>query len=146
MSNVDVRNLDHREYREVYKDELIVIPPGGTVSMGRAAAVKFLGTATSMEKDGAGRVVKPKHLRIEQDPEVHAAQRAQPYRFSAPDGKEFRTKAGHDAYIKKLENEVKEADSVKPTRRRKVATKEKPETSPEGREIGGEVESGSNEG
>jgi len=120
MSKVRVRNLDDKEYREEYRDNMIVIPAGGYVEMGRADAVSFLSQFTPLNQDGAGRVLIPKKLKIEEDPEQHAEHRAQPYRFTAPDGNKFRTQAGYDAYLEILKAEAKEVEDEKPVRRKRV--------------------------
>lgn len=119
MAQVKVRNLDHREYTEMFRDVLITIPAGGCVEMGRSEALQFLSQGTPLNLDGSGRCIKPKMLKIEQDPEVFAAHRDQPFRFTAPDGTEFRTQEGHDMYMAKLHNEVK-VDVKEPIRRRKA--------------------------
>jgi hypothetical protein len=114
MAKVKVRNLDHREYTEEFRDEMVVIPANGYIEMGRSEAIAFLGQATPRHVDGAGRCLKPKKLRIEEDPEQHAAQRDQPLKFTAPDGSQFRTQAGYDMYLAKLRTEVKEVEDAKP--------------------------------
>jgi hypothetical protein len=124
MSQVKVRNLDHRDYVEEFRGEEIVIPAGGFVEMGRSEAVTFLGQMIPIVKDGGDRVLNPKMLKIEQDPEIFAEERGQPFRFSAPDGKEFRTTEGRENYMAKLQAEViseKEMKDAKPRKRRSTA-------------------------
>ena len=124
MANVRVRNLDHREYSEEFRDQLIVIPPGGYVEMGRSEAVQFLGQLTPLHLDGSGRTTKPKSLKIEEDPEQFAAARAQPFRFDAPDGKQFRSEQGYNEYMAKLSAEAKNLSEDQPdgtTRKRRTA-------------------------
>ena len=113
MSKVEVRNLDHREYVEMFRDEEIRIPAGGSVEMGRAEAITFLSQASSMKRDGQGRALNPKRLEIYQDPEKHAEDRGQPPRFPAPGGENFRTQAGYDNYMEKLASETAEASIEK---------------------------------
>ena len=121
---VQVKNCDHREYREIYRDEEIVIPAGKSVEMGRADAVTFLGQFVPMVVDGSGRCIKPKNLKIIEDPEKHAEKRGQPLKYSAPDGKEFRTESGLGLYMKKLAGELtpeeKRIVQDEPRRRNKV--------------------------
>jgi hypothetical protein len=120
MAKVKVRNLDHREYTEEFRDEMIVIPGNGYIEMGRSEALSFLGQATPRNVDGSGRCIKPKMLKLEEDPEVHAAQRDQPLRFTAVDGTQFRTEAGLNAHNAKLQAEAKEVEDAKPVRRRRA--------------------------
>lgn len=118
MAQVKVMNMDHREYREVFQDEEIVIKPGGYVEMGRAAAITFLSQAIPIKIDGAGKCVRPKNLKLVEDPEAHAAHRGQPMRFTAPDGKEFATQAGYDNYLETMAEEAKTGgDKGEPKRR-----------------------------
>ena len=42
MANVRVQNMDHREYREEFRDAMVIIPPGGSVEMGRADLILTL--------------------------------------------------------------------------------------------------------
>jgi len=118
MAQVKVMNMDHREYREMFKDEEVVIKAGGFVEMGRAEAVTFLSQAIPISIDGSGRCTRPKMLKIVEDPEAHAAHRGQPVRFTAPDGKEFRSQAGYDAYLETMAMEAKTGgDKGEPKRR-----------------------------
>ncbi len=119
-------NLDHREYQELFRDELIVIPPGGYHEMGRSEAIKFLSQFIPMEVDGQGLPTKPKKLKIVEDPEQHAERRGQPLKFTAPDGKLFRTQAGHDDYVETLTAEARQPTTPEvsdgPKRRRRAET------------------------
>lgn len=129
---VKVRNLDTKEYTEIFRDEEVRIPALGFVEMGRSEAIKFLSQATPMNVDGSGRCLKPKKLVLEEDPEAHAAARDQPIKFEAPDGKQFRTEKGYQAY---LENFSLEKSNAKPVRRRRkvnTSTKEKSGVEPSG--------------
>jgi hypothetical protein len=119
---VKVRNLDHREYVEEWRGKELRIPGNGEIEMGRSEAIAFLGQATALNIDGAGRCLKPKMLKIVEDPERHAAHRDQPFRaeFTAPDGTQFRTKVGFEEYMAKLRSEVKEVEDAKPVRRRRT--------------------------
>ena len=124
---VQVRNLHSKEYREEFRDEMIVIPAGGTHEMGRSEALTFLGTFANMETDGQGLPKFPKMLRIEEDPEQHAAHRGQPDRFAAPDGKMFKTEAGLLLYEDKLAAEAEPEgkvtdDKPRPRQRTRVTT------------------------
>jgi hypothetical protein len=139
---VKVRNLDTREYVEIFRDEEIRIPAHGFVEMGRSEAIKFLSQATPMNVDGSGRCLKPKKLAMEEDPEAHAAARDQPIKFDAPDGKQFRTQKGFDAYMENFSLGVK--DESKPVRRRRKINTPPKEKS--GLEPAGEVESSTNAG
>lgn len=119
---VKVENLDTREYVEIFRDEEIRIPAKGYIEMGRSEAIKFLSQATPLNVDGAGRCLKPKMLRLVEDPEAHAAARDQPIRFEAPDGKQFRTEKAYKAYMESFANEAineGEKDESKPVRRRR---------------------------
>jgi hypothetical protein len=127
---VKVKNLDHREYVEMWRDKELRIPAGGEIEMGRAEAIAFLGQATPLNMDGAGRCLKPKMLKIVEDPEQHAAKRDQPFRFTAPDGTQFRSEAGYNEYLEKLRNEVKEVEDAKPVRRRRAPNTAPAETKP----------------
>ena len=130
MAKVKVRNLDHREYTEEFRDEMVVIPANGFVEMGRAEAVAFLGQATPRHVDGTGKCMKPKMLKIEEDPEQHAAQRDQPFRFTAPDGTQFRTEPGYNAYLSQLSAEAKGVEDAKPVRRRRAPSTASAEAKP----------------
>ena len=124
MANVKVKNLDTKEYSEVFEDELITIPAGGHVEMARSTAMKFLSAFSPMVVDGSGRALKPKMLKIVEDPEAHAAHRDQPIRYTAPDGKEFRTNEAYTLHLKKLEDEATDApkeEVINAPRRRKRA-------------------------
>lgn len=105
---VQVKNLDHREYREMFKEQEIVIPAGGSIEMGRAEAVTFLGQFSPLNLDGSGESKTPKKLRIIEDPEQHAAHRDQPKRYEAKDGTMLRTPEGRDLYNEKLAEEAAE--------------------------------------
>lgn len=106
---VKVHNLDHRDYSEEFRDEMIVVPANGYIEMGRSEAIKFLSQACPMKVDGQGRPLKPKKLKIVEDPEAHAAARHQPIKFTAPDGTEFRTEVAYKEYIDSMgSNNVKE--------------------------------------
>jgi hypothetical protein len=124
MSLVKVTNLHDKEYVEMFRDEEIRIPPGGFVEMGRSEAKQFLGQVTPLNVDGSGRCIKPKKLKIVEDPETFAAARDQPLRFTAPDGNQFRTQEGHDNYMMKLREEATktttEGTTDGPRRRRKA--------------------------
>ena len=127
---VKVRNLDSQEYTEVFRDELIRIPAGGTVEMTRSEANAFLGQLTPIEfNNSTGRPMKPKMLKIEVDPEIHAEVRHQPIQFHAPDGTGFRTQEGLTAYMSKLTDEVG-GSNEKPVRRRRAASTPDTETEP----------------
>lgn len=115
---VKVRNLDSREYVEIFRDQEIRIPALGYVEMGRSEAIKFLSQATPMNIDGSGRCIKPKKLALEEDPEQHAAARDQPLKFEAPDGKQFRTQKGYAAYMHSFST-MEPLDEQKPIRRRR---------------------------
>jgi hypothetical protein len=126
---VQVKNLDHREYREMFREQEIVIPAGGSVEMGRSEAVAFLGQFIPMKVDGAGKALAPKKLKIVEDPEQHASARDQPKRYEAMDGTLFRTPEGLKLYQEKLEQEAdtKPKSEVKdepaaPRRRTRVTT------------------------
>ena len=118
---VRVRNLDSREYVEEFRDNEIRIPAGEYVEKGRSEAITFLSQATPMNRDGSGRCIKPKKLKIEENPESHAAARDQPFRFETPDGKQFRTEQGHKEHLAKLETEAKAIENEKPIRRTRVS-------------------------
>jgi hypothetical protein len=106
---VKVVNQDHREYSELFRDQMIVIPANGSIEMGRSEAIKFLSQASPMTVDGQGKAIKPKKLKIVEDPEAHAAARHQPIKYSAPDGTDFRTGVAYKEHLKKMgENNVGE--------------------------------------
>lgn len=125
---VQVKNLDHREYREMFREEEIVIPAGESVEMGRSEAVAFLGQFIPMVKDGGDRPLRPKMLKIIEDPEQHAAARAQPERYEAVDGTLFRTPEGLRNYQEKLNAEAQTTkeevtnEQPAPKRRTRVTT------------------------
>jgi hypothetical protein len=125
---VQVKNLDTREYVEMFRDQEIRIPAGESVSMGRSEAIAFLGQFIPMIKDGAERHIKPKKLEIIEDPEQHAAARGQPEKFESVDGKMFRTQAGLEQHNRELKAESESNTegtsngSTAPKRRTRVAT------------------------
>lgn len=139
---VKVKNLDTREYVEIFRDEEIRIPAQGHVEMGRSEAIKFLSQATPLNVDGAGRCLRPKKLVMEEDSEAHAAARDQPIKFEAPDGKQFRTQKGFDAYMENFSLESAKNESKPVRRRRKASPSSKKQ--PEGVEPAREVESSPN--
>lgn len=139
---VKVRNLDTREYVEIFRNEEIRIPAQGFIEMGRSEAIKFLSQATPLNIDGAGRCLKPKKLVLEEDPEAHAAARDQPIRFEAPDGKQFRTEKGYQAYMENFSLESAKNESKPIRRRRKASPSVKKQ--PEGAQPDREVESSTN--
>jgi len=139
---VKVRNLDTREYVEIFRDEEIRIPAQGYIEMGRSEAIKFLSQATPLNIDGAGRCLKPKKLVLEEDPEAHAAARDQPIRYEAPDGKQFRTEKGYQAYMENFLLESAKHESKPIRRRRKASSSVKKQ--PEGTEPNREMESSPN--
>ena len=120
MAQVKVRNLHTEDHVEKFRGKNIIIPAGGTIEMGRAEAVKFLGQWSPPAMDGAGRHLRPKKLKIEQDPEVFAEHRDQPLKFEAPDGKMFRTEQGLANHIEALKGGKAESDEP---RRRRTAPK-----------------------
>lgn len=123
---VKVENLDTREYVEIFRDEEIRIPAKGFIEMGRSEAIKFLSQATPLNMDGGGRCLKPKMLRMVEDPELHAAARDQPIKYEAPDGKQFRTEKAYQAYMESFASlttiEAGQDESKPVRRRRKVNT------------------------
>jgi len=137
---VRVKNLDSREYVEIFRDVEIRIPGHGYIEMGRSEAIKFLSQATPMNVDGAGRCLKPKKLVLEEDPELHAAARDQPIRYEAPDGKQFRTKKGYEAYLENFKN-LEINNEQKPVRRRRKSSAAAKDGA--GLALTGQVESGS---
>lgn len=122
-NQVLVRNLHNKEHVEKFKDKTLTIPPGGTIEMGRAEAVTFLGQWCPPIMDGAGRHLYPKKLRIEQDPEAFAEHRDQPLRYDAPDGKRFRTEQGLLNHMESLKGSTTgEAAQDEPKPRRRATT------------------------
>jgi hypothetical protein len=103
---------------EEFRGKNITIKPHEFVEMGRAEANKFLHQYREIKKDGAGRLLMAKKLRIERPAEEFAAHTDQPLRFEARDGKMFRTKIGLAEYEATLPPEEKA--NVGPKRRRKV--------------------------
>lgn len=118
---VKVWNDDKNTYEELFRDKKIVIPAGGFIEMGRAEANKFLSQSTGVKVDGAGRHLAPKKLRIERPAEEFAEMTDQPARFTAADGKLFRTKVGLEEYEATLPEGMKR-DESEPRKRRKVQT------------------------
>jgi hypothetical protein len=128
MAQVRVRNLHSEEHVEKFRGKVITIPPGGTIEMGRAEAVKFLSQWSPPIKDGTGRHLYPKKLKLEQDPEAFAEQRDQPLKYDAPDGKRFRTPEGLENYIESLKGgsdtgKPGEVASDKPQPRRRATAR-----------------------
>ena len=123
---VKVKNLHTEEYNEMFRDELITIPPGESVEMGRSEANQFLGQFSPMVVDGSGKCIKPKKLKIIEDPEQHAAHRGQPIKFTAPDGAQFRTEPGLNTHMRHLAGELtddeKRTVNALPRRRGKVSS------------------------
>jgi hypothetical protein len=121
---VEVRNLDSRDYIEIYRDNEIRIPANGHILMERSDAVRFLGQATEMKKDGQGRPLNPKRLKIYDDPEKHAEHRQQPVKYDAPGGKQFRTEQGYNSYMEQLAAEAENngvPDDNRPRKRKRAA-------------------------
>jgi hypothetical protein len=116
---VKVLNLDDKEYTEYFRDEEIRIPARGYIEMSRGEAIKFLSQATPLYLDGSGRCIKPKMLRLEEDPEQHAAVRGQPLKFEAPDGKQFRTQKAFELYLNKFSSAEIEHEPKSIRRKRK---------------------------
>lgn len=63
--NAKVWNDNDKEYREKFKGETIVIPPKGFVVMEAMEANTFRGTFTTILRDGTGRDLNPKKIRVE---------------------------------------------------------------------------------
>ena len=118
---VKVWNDDKNEYSEEFRGKMVVIPSGEFVLMGRSEANKFLSQSTGVIIDGAGRHTKPKMLRIEKPAEEFAELTEQPLKYTARDGKMFRTKVGLEEYEATLPEGLN-ADESGPKKRRKVQT------------------------
>ncbi len=100
---VKVWNDDENTWTEEFKGENILIPPRNFIMMSKAEANQLVSQYSPVKRDGTGRELKPKKLRIEMDPEEFAAHTDQPYKYKSSDGMEFRTMAG----MKKYEEDLK---------------------------------------
>jgi hypothetical protein len=118
---VKVWNDHDQEYKEEFRGKEVVIPAKGFVEMTNAEARTFLGKATSIKINGAGKHLNPKKLRVEKPAEEFAEKTDQPLRYAARDGKQFRTKVGLAEYEATLPKEVVKNESG-PVRRKKVKT------------------------
>jgi hypothetical protein len=95
---VEVWNDDNRDWVDDFKDEKIVIPARSFIKMSRSEANQFVGRWSPPIRDGAGRDLRPKMLRIVKDPEEWAAHCDQPLKYTSLDGKSFRTVEGMKKY------------------------------------------------
>ena len=94
MANVKVWNDHDFEYKEKYKDEVIVIPPKSHIMMPRSKAKHFQAQFSPFQREGSVENMGYKRVRIEEDLEEKAARYDQPFKFSTPDGTKFRTEYG----------------------------------------------------
>ncbi len=95
---VKVWNDGPVDHDEDFQGEHIHIPRGKFIEMPRSKALTFLEQWRPFNRSGAVSQQGLKALRIEEDPEEHAAKRDQPLKFVASDGKKFRTKQGLAAH------------------------------------------------
>ena len=117
---VKIWNDSDSEYHEMFRDKRIVIPARSYIEMGRAEGNKFLSSYAPVVVDGAGRLQNPKKLRMEKPAEEFAELTDQPLRYTAKDGKLFRSIQGKDEHEKALPENVNY--DQRPVRRKKVQT------------------------
>jgi hypothetical protein len=103
---VKVWNDDFREWNEMFKDEPIKIAAHGYIEMSKAEANQLVSQYSPVARDGRGEDIRPKKLRIEMDPEEYAEHVDQPLKYTALDGKQFRTTQGLKNYEAKMRIEV----------------------------------------
>lgn len=85
-------------YKEDFRGDLITIPPKGHVIMDWTDAVAFKGQYTPILRDGLGRDLSPKMIRLEKI-EATAQEFPVPKFRCQMDQKEFDTQEGLDAHI-----------------------------------------------
>lgn len=115
---VKIWNDHHKEYSEKFRGRMLVIPPHGFIEMGRAEGNRFLHQMTSFGIDGTGKETKVKMLRMEKPAEEFANQTGQPIKYTARDGKKFRTEIGLKEHEATLPENTK--DESGPRKRREV--------------------------
>jgi hypothetical protein len=117
---VKIWNDSDKEYSEEFRGKMLVIPARGFIEMGRSEGNKFLGQAVPVRMGGNGRQQNPKALRMEKPAEEFAEMTGQPLKFTARDGKQFRTEKGLAEHEATLPEGLK--DESGPRQRRKVQT------------------------
>ena len=100
--NVKVWNKGPLDWKEEYKGDIISIPRGEYITMGRSRAIKLLGQFSHFHKEGNDISMNQKILVIEEDPEERATMMDQPLKFTASDVKMFRSLQGQKNYEKTL--------------------------------------------
>jgi hypothetical protein len=92
MSMVKVWNDSTRDYQEIFKGNEIYIRSSDYVEMTRADAVSFQGSYSPARKDGVGRNLNEKKIRLEFDWEAEAIRKDQPIKYNCEiTGESFRT-------------------------------------------------------
>jgi hypothetical protein len=98
-----VYNDNTETYQEEFRGEMIIIKPKGYVEMPWAKANAFRGAFTPMVRDGMGRDLKPKMIRIIADPgeriKDQSSKGVQGF-ICMRDGAMFNSKSELDAYTK----------------------------------------------
>jgi len=129
MSQVKVWNDSDRDYVESFKGEEIVIRSKNYVTMTRADAVTFQGTYTPARRDGVGRSLNEKRIRLEYDLEAEAKRKDQPVvKICEVTRKEFRTWQGWENHQAELHSqpEAEVANVSKNTRGKSTGKRKQP--------------------
>jgi hypothetical protein len=128
MSQVKVWNDSDHDYFEHFKGRDVVIRSKDYVTMPRAEAVTFQGTYTPARRDGVGRALNEKRIRLEYDLEAEASRKDQPViKKCDVTKKEFRTWQGWENHQAELHSqpEAPEVTNVSKNTRGKPTGKRK---------------------
>jgi hypothetical protein len=112
MSNVKVWNDSENDYREEFKGREIYIRANDYIEMPRAEAVTFQGTYTPARRNGTGRFLNEKRIRLEFDLEADAKRKDQPIKYTCEvTGEQFRTEDGWNKHQAELTATARPAQS-----------------------------------
>jgi hypothetical protein len=106
-----VKNVGSETYREVFRENEIVIPAGGTVKMQRREALLFLGTMSPTGSNG-----RPIEKKLELVPvgSIDSSVGQEPTKefICNLDGKKFGSQAELDAHLKTLSSKTVTRDQI----------------------------------
>ena len=131
MSTVKVWNDSESDYRENFKGRDIYIRSKDFITLSRAEAVQFQGTYTPARKDGVGRLLNEKRIRLEFDHEKEAERKDQPIKWTCDiTKKQFRTDIAWEKHLEELAKakptQNEETDDNKNTRSKPAGRRQQP--------------------
>ena len=112
------------EHKEKFKGDDIVIPAKGFITMPWPEAVQFRGQYTPIIRDGLGRDLKPKMIRLERVSVESQSPESNKF-ICQMDGREFDSQAELDEYIAENHIDAMVDDDAKKKLKDKVAKQKK---------------------